>query len=318
MMATFALVLASGVHAGPIVDRIKSDDVIRCGGVSRPGLAGQSPDGHAAAGLYLDLCRAIGAALLGPEGRIEFHPYDSEQAFERVRTGADDLYFLDGSEILDHGLAGKATPGPAVYFLSTSAMVPGDSAIRRLNDLAGKSICFIQGANAHRNLEGWMAAHGLDFTRMGYTEAEELDDAYRARVCDARAGETPDLAVARLDDAGAHLRSRILPEPLATFPIIAATPSSDPEWSAIVAWAVAALQRAELPASPWAAAGAPASVNARDLGLAEDWRKRVVAAAGTYADIYARNLGQGSRLQLPRGPNAPAEAGGLFLPPYRE
>jgi len=57
---------------------------------------------------------------------------------------------------------------------------------------------------------------------------------------------------------------------------------------------------------------------ARELGLADDWAKRVVGAAGSYADIYARNLGDRSRLKLPRGPNAPAEAGGLFVTPYRE
>ena len=56
----------------------------------------------------------------------------------------------------------------------------------------------------------------------------------------------------------------------------------------------------------------------RDLGLADDWAKRVVGAAGSYADIYARNLGDGSPLKLPRGPNAPAELGGLFVTPYRE
>jgi hypothetical protein len=72
----FTLALCPLAHAGPIVDRIKSSGVIRCGGVPRPGLVGQSPDA-APFGLYLDLCRAIGAALLGGDGRIEFHPYDS-------------------------------------------------------------------------------------------------------------------------------------------------------------------------------------------------------------------------------------------------
>ena len=66
------------------LDRIKAG-VIRCGGVPRPGLLGQSPDGREASGLYLDLCRAIGAALLGPERRIEFHPYDSDTAFDAGR-----------------------------------------------------------------------------------------------------------------------------------------------------------------------------------------------------------------------------------------
>jgi general L-amino acid transport system substrate-binding protein len=305
-------------HAGPIVDRIKSSGVIHCGGVPRPGLAGQSPDGREASGLYLDLCRAIGAALLGPEGRIEFHPYDSDGAFARVANGADDLFFLDGSDIADHRLAGAATLGPAVYFVSTAAMVHGPAPIRQLSDLAGKSICFYQGDNAHLNLEAWMAARRLDFVRMGYMEYGELHDAYNARICDAEVGETADLAAARLKES-ATPASCILAEPLATFPLFALTPASDPQWSAIVAWAIYALQRAELPATPWAAAGFKSlGVEGRDLGLADDWPERVVGVAGSYADMYARNLGERSPLKLPRGPNAPIEAGGLFVTPYRE
>jgi hypothetical protein len=34
-------------------------------------------------------------------------------------------------------------------------------------------------------------------------------------------------------------------------------------------------------------------------GVADDWLKRVVVAAGSYAGIYARNLGDRSRLELP-------------------
>lgn len=317
--AAFASGLASTAHAGAVIDRIRTGGVIRCGGVSRPGLVGQSPDGRNAAGLYLDVCRAIGAALLGLEGRIEFRPYNSDKAFDRVRDGTDDVSFLDGSEILDHGLAGRTTPGPPVVFVSTAAMVPSDSKVRSLMDLAGKTICFYEGSNAHRNLEAWMASHHLDFLRIGLMEYGELYDTYNARVCEAQVGEIGDLAVARLDAAGARLKSRILPEPLAIFPILAVTPATDPQWSAIVAWAIYTLQRAELGAAPWAARGLESlAFNAADIGLADDWRSHVVGAAGTYADIYSRNLGGRSRLNLPRGPNAPVEAGGLFVTPYRE
>ena len=304
-------------HAGPVVDRIKGDGVIRCGGVSRPGLVGQSPDRHEASGLYLDLCRAIGAALLGPDGRIEFHLYDSDNAFDRVRQGADDISFLDGSEILEQKLAGKTAPGPPVVFVSTAAMVRESSPAKTLADLAGRTICFYQGSNAHRNLEAWMAAHKLDFVRMGYMEYGELYDAFDAGVCEVLVGEAGDLAAARLADRSPP--SRILPEPLETFPVLAMTPSSDPQWMAIVAWAVTALERAELPARPWAADGLGSlPIAGQDLGLAPDWQARVVGAAGTYADIFARNLGERSRLNLPRGPNAPVEVGGRLVTPFRE
>ena len=319
MTLAVAIALASCplAHAGPVVDRIKSSGVIRCGGVPRPGLVGQSSN-DAPSGLYLDLCRAIGAALLGPEGRIEFHLYGSDKAFARVTDGADDLFFLDGSDIVDHRLAGAVTPGPAVYFVSTAAMVHGPAPIQQLSDLAGKSICFYQGDNAHLNLEASMAARRLDFVRMGYMEYGELHDAYNSGVCDAQVAESGDLAAARLEDHSAPA-SRILTERLATFPVFAATPAADPQWSAIVAWSTYALQRAELPSTPWTAAGLNSlGVEGRDLGLAEDWGKRVIGAAGSYADIYARNLGDGSPLKLPRGPNAPAEVGGLFVTPFRE
>jgi general L-amino acid transport system substrate-binding protein len=197
-------------------------------------------------------------------------------------------------------------------------MVHGDSAVRRLNDLGGKSICFYQGDNAHRHLEGWMAAHRLSFVRMGYMEYGELHDAFYARICESQVGEGGDLASVRREE-NAEKSNRILAEPLATFPVFAATPASDPQWSAIVAWAIYALQRAELAASPWAASGLDSlGVDGQELGLADDWLKRVIGAAGSYANIYARNLGDASPLKLPRGPNALTEAGGLFVTPFRE
>ncbi len=162
-----------------------------------------------------------------------------------------------------------------------------------------------------------MAEHKLDFIRMAYMEYGELYDAFDADVCEAQVGEAGDLAVARL--AAHSPPGRILPERLKTFPVIAVTPASDPQWSAIVAWAVDALERAELPATPWSADGLGSlSATGPDLGLPPDWKNHVVGAAGTYADIYARNLGERSRINLPRGPNAPVEAGGLFVTPFRE
>jgi general L-amino acid transport system substrate-binding protein len=317
LFVLFALFFAAPAHAGAVIDRIKSGGVIRCGGVPRSGLFGLSPTGHSAAGLYLDLCRAIGAAVLGPEGRIEFRGYDSEKAFDTARAGADDVMFLSGTEVLAERLADKAILGPTVYFGATGVMVPDQSPVKQLHDLAGQSICFYQGTNAERDIDAWMAAHGLDFVRKGFMEYVEDYDTYNAQVCKALSGEIQDLAAERLDDADKPLNSRILSEPLATFPIVAATPTTDGQWSAIVALAIATVQRAEIPATPWRASGLDSLLaTAPELGLAEDWQKRVVGAAGGYADIYARNLGVGSRLKLPRGLNAPLELGGGFVTPY--
>ena len=318
LIASLSALSIAPARAGAIVERIRAQNVIRCGGAPRPGLVGVAPDGRAF-GLYLDVCRAIGAALLGPDGRIEFQQYDSDKAYRAARDGAIDVSFLSGSEIVEAGLADRVVPGPPIYFASTAVMVAGASPVRQVGDLAGKAICFSQGANSHRHLEAWFAGAKLDFTRMGYQEDVEMFDAYNARQCEGLAGETTVLAAVRRAGAGRALDSRILPEPLAVFPIVAATPTNDGQWMAIVAWAIHSLQRADVASADWAAGGLESlPVKAPELGLADDWQARVVGAAGAYGAIFRRNLGEDSPLKLPHGANAPMQQGGLFAPPYVE
>jgi general L-amino acid transport system substrate-binding protein len=154
---------------------------------------------------------------------------------------------------------------------------------------------------------------------MGYQEDVEMYDAYNVQACRALAAEVTTLAAVRLDGGVNGLRSRILAEPLAAFPIMAATATTDAAWSAVVAWTIHTLIRAEVPSADWAAGGLDSlPIAAPELGLDHDWQKRVIAAVGTYADIYRRNLGDGSPYRLPRGLNAPWQDGGSMIAPYAE
>jgi general L-amino acid transport system substrate-binding protein len=321
-VALVSLILAPTVSseswAGPVLDRIKSQGVIRCGAVSRPGLVDVGSN-HVARGLLLDMCRAIGAAVLPPDGRLEFHQYDSPAAFGAVRNGTDDIFFLSASEIIEENLAGKIVPGPTVFHHSISVMVPESSKARHLADLAGEPVCFIQGGNADNTIEAWFAHNRLDFVRMGYQEDVEMDDAYNAQVCHAMAAEATTLAKVRLTRGVNDIHSRIIEEPVEAFPILAATGATDAEWSAIVAWSVHTLVSAGAPATHWAAGGADSlPVEAPELGLTKGWRERVVRAAGPYAAMYGRNLGDGSIYKLSQGLNGPWRTGGLLLPPHAE
>ena len=54
------------------------------------------------------------------------------------------------------------------------------------------------------------------------------------------------------------------------------------------------------------------------LGLTPDWIARIVKHVGNYAESYERNLGSGSRINLPRGINNLWSKGGIqFAPPVR-
>ncbi len=308
----------SEATAGGVTERVKARGFVRCGSVARPGMA--SADVHGRwTGLEVDVCRAAAAAVLGSPERIEYHAYGTPKDFDAVRNQQDDIYFLTGSEIDEQKLAGKVLPGPAVFFESHAVMAPAGSAEQHVDDLSGNSICFPTGSPVERTLNAYFDRTHKNWFRRGFTEDGEMIDAYNAQSCHALAGEITTLASVRLDPGVNRLSSRILPETLAVFPVMAATGTEDAQWSSIVAWTVHTLVNAERPETRWYAGGAGAMpVLAPELGLDKDWQRRVLAAAGNYGEIFERNLGKRSALKIDRGPNANNIDGGLLLGPFIE
>ena len=317
LAGVLAVTSATPVWAGSVLDRVRAGGIVRCGAGERPGFAWAGADGRIA-GLAVDLCRAVAIAVLGPQGRVGFRLFGAARDYDAVRDGADDLVFLSGTEIVEEGLAPRVLPGPTVFIEALALMVPEASAPRRLEDLAGASVCFMVGSGAQRALEAAAEHQHLSFARLGFQENAEMLDAYDVQRCRAVAGEATQLAAMRLDGGVNHLASRILPQPLALYPVLAATGTGDGQWSALIAWVMDALVLADAPRTAWRAPGAAAlPLPATALGLREHWRDEVTTTLGTYGDMVRRNLGEGSALKLPPGPNAPWPAG-LLLPPYAE
>jgi general L-amino acid transport system substrate-binding protein len=308
----------SSAGAGAVLKRVKTNGYVRCGSVTRPGLAGLDGRGRWT-GLEVDVCRAVAAAVLGSPDAIEYHAYETPKNFDAVRNQQDDLSFLTGSEINAHQLAGKVLPGPTVFIESHAVMVPDNAAARHVGDLAGDSICYMIGSPVERSLAAYFDGLHESYIHRAFSENGEMVDTYNAQNCHAVAGEITDLASTRLDPGINHLTSRILPEDLAVFPIMAVTGTDDGQWSAIVAWTVHTLISAERPGSRWYAGGAGAMpINAPQLGLDPGRQKRVLAAVGNYGDIYKRNLGTGSAFKIKRGLNTNQIDGGLLLSPFLE
>ncbi len=294
-----ALLLLATAGQAATLDRVRTAGILRCGGVPRAGLAAPAPGGMA--GLEVDLCRALAAAVLGDPARIEFHPYVLTQDFDRLRRGEDAVAFLTGSELLGNGLLDAVVPGPAVFYQTNGVMIPAGSPARHLADLAGAMVCAEPGTGPERTLLAWFRSRGLPLRFSGWQEEEEMLDAFEVGRCPAVALDTTALAAERAAADGNH-PIRILPEPLSASPVLAVTVLDDARWAAIVGWTVQTLQQADAKALPVPGAG---------LGLAADWQARALAG-GSLADLAARNLG--ARLGLPAGLDAAWRDGGLVLP----
>jgi general L-amino acid transport system substrate-binding protein len=309
-----AAILLAGVpaRAGGMLDRVRADGAVRCGAFTRPGLA----DGVPPAGLLVEICRAVSAAVIGKDAPVAFTAFDPDAGPDAFRAAGQDILFLSAAEAIAHNVAGSLVPGPAVYAETTAVMVKDTAPLHVLADLAGQPLCFLQGDAAQRDLEAWFADRRLSFIRMGYQEPAEMWDAFDAGVCAGLAAETTTLAGAQRGGESREPGGRLLPEPLASFPIMAMTDVADGPWSATVGWAVAALLASDTPRADWRAGGADAlPLDAPEIGLASGWRPRMVAAVGTYADIVRRTLGSQSPYRLPDALTAPWRQAADMLAP---
>ena len=300
------------------LQRVRTRGFVSCGAVERPGLAEADGEGHWR-GLEVDICRAIAAAVLGSADRVVFAGYGSQAEFDRMRRGEDDVAFLSGGELATHRLSDAVLPGPTVFIDQVGVMVPADSPARNVADLAGQGVCFMIAEPAESSLAEYFEDQPQTFLRHPYSESGEMEDAYAVRRCQALAAETTALAKTRGLRSQLKLNSRLLPQTLASFPIVATTGLQDARWSATVAWVIDTLIAAERPPRKWFAGGTRAMpVAAVGLGLTDGWQARAVAATGHYGEIFARNLGTGSPYGLERGPNANQLLGGALIAPFVE
>ncbi len=100
------------------------------------------------------------------------------------------------------------------------------------------------------------------------------------------AAESTTLTYFGLQKGILNLESHLLPDPVVSYPVVAATSTADGEWAAIVAWTVHTLVAANRVRTNWTHGGAEMlQAPAVELGLGEGWQQRVLDAVGNYHDI---------------------------------
>ena len=288
--------------------RVRADGVLRCGSAIRPGLAFPAVD-HSWHGLQVELCHAVAAAVLGDDARVEFNGYALQPDFDRVRTGADEVSFLTATELFANELFGAVLPGPTVFQLGTHVMVWDSSPIRHATDLSNTMICGEPGTAAERNLRAYADAQHWTPNVSAWMELEEMMDAFNVGRCPAVIGEATALAALRIGSEHEGHPSRLLPEPLAVTPVMAATPGDDPEWARVVTWTLNTVLAGD--------AARTLSVPGQWLGLDKAWQSRVLAL-GTYPELMRRTVGDELPLGLAPGVNAAWTEGGLRATPTIE
>jgi len=301
-------------------------------GVSE-GLAGfSSPDDKGRwTGLDVDFCHAVAAGVLGDASKVRFTPLSAKVRFTALQSGEIDLLARNTTFTFTRDV-NQALDFPATtYFDGQGFMVRKALNVSKPADLDGSTLCVNQGTTTEQNIADFFRTRGMTYEIVTFEKSEEAVAAYEAERCDVYTTDASGLYAQRLklQTPGDHV---ILPDIISKEPLSPAVREGDDRWSNIVRWThYAMLTGEELGVTQANVDAALKSDNpdvrrllgvegdlGSQLGLSADWAYQIIRQVGNYAEVFDRNVGAGSPLQIERGQNALARDGGLqYAPPMR-
>ena len=325
---TIAL-LGEAASAGKTLDAVRVRGTVKCGvNMGAVGFAAADSTG-AVKGFDADFCRTVAAAVFGDANKVTYLAITAASRFPMLQSGEVDLLFSQNSLTFTRDTALGLTAGPIYLYDGQGAMVSAKSGIKSIKEMDGASFCLAPGGQSELNLNDWFKAHKMTFKPIVIDNAEAARRAFFAGRCDSYSGDQSDLASKRALTPNPQDYS-ILPEIIAKSPIAPLVRQGDDQWLEIIKWAVYAVILAEEHGTTQAKvddalAHSPSPEVQRllgkqpqlskGIGLRPDWAYQIIKQIGNYGEIFERNLGKDSALDLPRALNRLWTDGGLIYAP---
>jgi general L-amino acid transport system substrate-binding protein len=328
-----ALLAAAPAQAGKTLDAIKARGQLVCG--VHTGLAGFSAADTQGnwSGLDVDVCRAIAAAVLGDGTKVKFVPLTAQQRFTALQSGEIDILSRNTTWTLSRDASLGVFFIGTTYYDGQGFMVPVKSKIKSAKQMKGATVCVQSGTTTEKNMTDFSRANKLDLKPVVFEKIEAATGAYFSGRCAAFTTDASGLASVRNKEAKNPADHVILPELISKEPLGPVVRRGDDEWLAIAKWVVFGLVESEEYGITQANVDKMTNESqdpvvmritgksedmGKLLGLDKEWSYRAVKAVGNYGEIFERNVGPKTPLNLPRGVNAQWSKGGLmYAPPIR-
>ncbi|WP_299441605.1 amino acid ABC transporter substrate-binding protein [uncultured Rhodospira sp.] len=329
-LATLA-VGAAGAQAAETLDTVKERGELSCGVTT--GLAGFSiPDQSGAwSGLDADFCRAVAAAVLGDASKVRFVPLTAKERFTALQSGEIDVLSRVTTWTFTRDTSLGLNFVGTTFYDGQGFMVNKDLGVSSATELDGASICVGAGTTTELNLADYFRIQGMDYNPVVFAAISETAQGFESGRCDVLTSDQSQLYAIRskLEDPSSAV---VLPEVISKEPLGPVVRQGDDEWFNIVKWVLfAQLNAEELGVTSDNIEEMKGSDNpsikrlvgtegdmGEKLGLSADWAAQIIAQVGNYGEMFERNVGEDSPLEIARGLNALWTDGGIqYAPPIR-
>jgi general L-amino acid transport system substrate-binding protein len=329
--AALGLTMAGQASAANTLETVKARGKLVCGvSLATPGFAAPDDKGRMQ-GFDADICRSIAAAVFGDGDKVEFVPTNINTRFQALQSGEIDVLSRQTTHTFSRDASLGLDFGPTVFYDGQGLMVPKSLGVTSAKELTEAAICTLPGTTTAQNISDFFRAINGKFELVVFESPDENRAAFYSGRCEAITSDRSDLASIRAvaNNPDDYV---VLPETISKEPLAPAFRQNDSNWGDIVSWSVWLLMAAEEKGITQANVDEKLKSEDPDvqrmlgateelgkmLGLDNKWGYNIIKSVGNYGEVFERNLGEGTKLGLTRGPNALWNAGGLiYSPPIR-
>ena len=318
-------------HGGSTLKQVQDKGFVQCG-VSQglPGFSNADDSGNWA-GLDVDLCRGVAAAVFGDASKVKYSPLSAKQRFTALSSGEVDILSRNTTWTMTRDTQLGLNFAGVNYYDGQGMMVPKSLGATSATQLDGANICTNTGTTTELNITDYFRQNGMSFNLVAFEKADEVVAAYDAGRCDVYTTDRSGLAAQRgkLTNPDAHV---VLPEIISKEPLGPVVRQGDDQWFNIVRWTLNAMINAEEMGISSANVGEMAKSDnpavkrllgtegkfGEELGISNDWAMNIISQVGNYGESYEKHVGENTPLKLARGVNALWSQGGImYAPPVR-
>src|SRR5262245_63936153 len=237
LVASVALLagMSTAAHAASTLESVKAAGKVKCG--VNTGLAGfAAPNDQGVwAGLDIDLCKAVAAAVFGNADAVDYKPWNAEQRFTALQSGEVDVLARNSTWTLSRDSQLGLDFVAVNYYDGQGFMVKKGLGVASAKELKGATVCVQEGTTTEKNLGDFDRANSLGMQPVKFKENEQARGAYDEGRCDAYTTDASGLAGERttLKDPSEHI---ILPEIISKEPLGPVVRHGDNAWGDIVRW----------------------------------------------------------------------------------
>ncbi len=331
LLGAMAAMAAAPAHAGKTVDAIKARGQLICGvNVGLAGFSAADSNGNWT-GMDVDYCKAVAAAMLGDATKVKWVPLTAQQRFTALQSGEVDILSRNTTNTLSRD-ASLGLHFVGVNYYDGQGFMVNKGKITSAKQLKGATVCVQSGTTTEKNLTDFSRANKLNIKAVVFEKLEASTSGYFSGRCQAYTTDASGLAAIRAKEAKDPAAHVILPDLISKEPLGPMVRRGDDEFFAITKWVLNGLVEAEeyginqanvdqqkTSTDPQIGRMLGATEDlGKHLGLDKEWLARSIKAVGNYGEIFERNAGPKTALNLPRGKNALWSEGGLmYAPPLR-